>query len=184
MLKRIRYQLLAGLCGAAVVLAIPAAAGATAVKHTSFTGTYTGKATLVVINNGSSGSATLANSKGTGKSSIIGSGSFTQVGKAAAPAFSDSGSSYCSAFSGEAILKGSAGTITLKVSGSTEVCSNKDSGAATATVVKGTAVIVKGTGKAAKLSGTLSFTGATLTTNSSETSGNFKITLKGTLTVK
>ena len=191
------YKVLAGLFGASLVLAVPAVAGARTVAHpttasapraaakkhhVAFSASYRGTATLVIVNNGSSGSATIHNAKGTGAASVIHAGSFKQLGAAKAPSFGQQGAKYCSAFSGEALLTGTKGTLTVKVLAGSEVCSNTDSGVATAQVEKGRVELVKGTRALKGAKGTLAFTGK-LVTNKAETSGSFSLVLKGTVTL-
>lgn len=186
-----------GICGVGLVLAGPQLAGGSTthrapaaipalsgkVTHVPFSASYKGAATLVVVSNGTSGSASIHNAHGTGSAHVIGAGSFKQVGKANAPSFGQQGSDYCSKFTGEALLRGAKGTITLKVIGASEVCSNTDSGVATAQVEKGKAEVIHATGAATGVTGIVGFTGK-LVTNSTETSGTFVLTLKGNLAKK
>lgn len=190
------FQVCVALFGAGLMLAVPAvAARATthrstsrdtvlgspgSVKRVAFSGTYKGSATLVVINNGTSGSASVHNAYGTGSASIIGAGTFKQIGSASAPSFANQAGKYCSKFGGEAVLTGSKGTITLKVSGPAEVCSSTATGAATAQVEKGEAEVVAATGAAKGATGTVKFTGK-MVTNKAETSGSFTLSLTGTI---
>lgn len=189
------YRIGAGLIGAGMLAAVPiAAGGATAtVKpavfshpirgHMVFNASYKGRATIVVVNNGTSGSASVHNAKGKGKAGLLGTSTFKQLGAAKAPSFSNQQGKYCSKFTGEAILTGKKGAITIKAVSPSEVCSNKDSGSATAIVEHGKAEIVKGTGSAKGMTGTLTFTGK-MVTNKSETSGDFSMALKGKVSTK
>jgi hypothetical protein len=162
---------------AAVALGICASpASAVTTKTVSFSGHYSGTASLVIDNN----SVTIASitGRGTGTPSIIGASTVSGHGTASA-------SAQCDPFGGTGAIVGAKSKITFSVASSTATgCSSGESGPVTVTF-HGTARATGGTGSAKGASGSLRFSGSLKLANTSGTqSGTFTVTMSGKLSIK
>ena len=146
-------------------LAVAAICVGTAIgSSTTFTASYKGKVTEVV-----NGTAVTATPKGTGKATLIGKGSLT--GTVAA----DTSNPPCSPLSGPGTLKGSKGTLKLKLlTGSRACAAGQDD--QNDISFSGFAKVTGGTGKAKKASGKLHYSG-----HYDRGTGAFNVKLTGTL---
>ena len=157
------------------VLASPAF-GATKLKTVSFSGHYTGTASLLIDN----GAVTISSvsGSGTGTPSIIGASKISGRGSGTASAL-------CDPFGGSGTMTGSKAKMTFTVTrSSAKGCASAESGPVTVTF-SGTGKVTGGTGKAAGASGTLHFGGSMkLGGTSGSQSGSFTATVSGKLTVK
>jgi len=158
--------------GAVVAAGVANASPAT--KKISFKGTYSGTASLLIENS----SVKILSVAGTGKSSVIGSGSLSGTGKGTGA------NGQCVPFNGKGSLKGASGTIKFSVTSSkSQGCSSGQSGPVTVTVT-GSAKVTSGSGKAKGAKGTLKFSGTLkLNDTSGSQSGAFNGKLTGNLTV-
>lgn len=165
---------LLALAGAGLLVAPVTAGAAAKTKTVSFTGHYSGVASLL-INNGAI-SIPSVNGKGTGTllgtSAVLGSGT-------------SSASAQCDPFGGTGSITGGGSKITFTVTKSTSKgCSSGQSGPVTVTFT-GTAKATGGTGKAKGATGTLQFKGSLkLADTTGSQNGNYVVTLTGKLTVK
>jgi hypothetical protein len=134
---------------AAVLVAIMTAAGvgpsALAARTHLFTASYTGHATASASGTGASGSATA-----TGRGRAIGAGTLTG---SATGSFT---SQTCVVFDGSAVLRGTAGTLTLAAHRQ-QACAPD---AASAVSFSGSAAVSSGSGTFAAAHGRLSFSGS------------------------
>jgi hypothetical protein len=158
------------------LFASPALAGATSsAKTVSFSATYSGKASLLIVNS----KVKISSITGSGKNSLFGTSKVSGSGAAAA-------SAQCDPFGGKGNIAGGSSKITFTVTESSaqQGCSNGESGPITVTF-HGTAKATGGGGKANGASGTLKFSGTLhLGGTSGSQSGTFKVSLSGKLTVK
>lgn len=174
-LRRRRPAYRAILAAAATVagLALPGAtSGATAAKTVPFTGSFSGRATLLIDN----GNVSISAIRGSGSASLVGRSAVSGKGAAAATA-------QCDPFSGTGSIVGAAGAIRFVVarSTSTEGCSTGETGPVTINF-QGIARAVGGTGKAKGASGSLKFSGTLQLSNTTGTeSGPFTAKLSGRL---
>lgn len=148
-------------------IAVAAAWVGTAVGSSiNFTASYKGKVTEVV-----KGTDVTATPKGTGKATLIGKGTVT--GTVAASTNSTTG---CSPLSGTGTLKGSKGTLKLKlVSSASKGCAASQDDQKHITF-SGKAKVTGGTGALKKARGTLNFLG-----HYNRGTGAFDVKLVGTL---
>jgi hypothetical protein len=147
-----------------LIVAVLAPTGAAAkVKTVAFTASYAGTANVQVNGNTANISA-----NGTGKGTVLGSGSITGTGTG------DSSQQPCVPFSGPGVMTGTAGKLTFTVPAGAQGCGDE---AGQVFSVVGKATVTKGTGKLLKAHGTLKFTG---TFNRGD--GTFSVNFKGTLT--
>lgn len=131
-------------------LAAPASAASVhnVAKTVAFSGTYKGKANLLIDN----GSVSIRSIAGTGSNSLLGAGSVEGKGSATS-------SAQCDPFTGTGNIVGAHGTLHLVVTQSKSTgCSSGESGPITVKF-HGTAVVKSGTGKAKGAKGTLGFSG-------------------------
>ncbi len=136
------------MAGTAVTGPASAATVPHVVKAVAFSGTYKGKANLLIDN----GSVSIRSIAGTGTSSLLGAGKVEGTGSASA-------SAQCDPFTGTGNLTGAHGTLHLVVTQSKSTgCSSGESGPITVKF-HGTAVVKSGTGKAKGAKGTLNFSG-------------------------
>ena len=141
----------------------------------SFSATYSGKASLLIVNS----KVTISSITGSGKNSLFGTSKVSGNGSAAA-------SAQCDPFGGKGNISGGSSKITFTVTESSaqQGCSNGESGPITVTF-HGTAKATGGSGKANGAGGTLKFSGTLhLGGTSGSQTGNFKVSLSGKLTVK
>ncbi|MGA8296390.1 MAG: hypothetical protein WB770_05050 [Acidimicrobiales bacterium] len=145
-------------------------------KTVSFSGHYSGTASLLIEN----GSVTISSVKGsgTGTPSVIGASKISGHGSGAASAL-------CDPFGGTGAMTGAKAKMTFTVTrSSAKGCSSGQSGPVTVTF-NGTGKVTGGTGTAAGASGTLHFSGSmTLGGTSGSQSGSFRATVSGKLTIK
>ena len=134
---------------AVLVVAILAPTGAAAKvkpKTVAFTATYAGTANVQVDGNVANISA-----NGTGKGTLLGSGSISGTGTG------DSSQQPCVPFSGPGVMTGAAGTkLSFTVPAGAQGCGDE---AGQVFSVVGHATVTKGTGKLLNAHGTLRFTG-------------------------
>jgi hypothetical protein len=155
----------------------PAIAGATAAKTVTFSGKFSGKASLLIQNS----TVTISSISGTGTNSLFGSSKVS--GNGSAP---KSGSSLCDPFGGKGSIAAGSNKLTFTVtkSSSQQGCSNGESGKVTISF-HGVAKATGGGGKGNGASGTLKFSGTLhLGGTSGSQTGNFTVSLNGKLTVK
>jgi hypothetical protein len=149
-----------------VVLAVAVGfAGTAAGSSTNFTASYKGKVHEVV-----NGSNVTATPSGKGTATLIGKGTVT--GTVAASTVSTTG---CSPLSGPGTLKGSKGTLKLKLLTGSRGCAASQDDQSHITF-SGKAKVTGGTGALKKASGTLSFLG-----HYNRGTGAFDVKLVGTL---
>lgn len=173
--KRSRNLAALSVLGAGLLLVSTTPAGAApATKAMSFSGKYSGTASLLI--NGSA--ITIQSVKGTG-TSTVGKGSVSATGSGT----STSGVA-CVPFTGKGSIKGAKGTIKFAVKSKSQGCGNSETPPVTVTV-SGVAQVSGGTGTASGAHGTLKFSGTlTLNGTSGAQSGAFSGKLSGKLTVK
>jgi hypothetical protein len=150
-----------------------------AMKKLTFTASYVGN--VKILFGASRVSGTMS---GAGKGTTLGQGTVTASG--ATTSFSTSSAS--DPLTGNAVLKGPGGSITVKtvsVYASTTSSAAPTTSSPDAVVVAGTVKVLKGTGKFAGASGTLTVHASfrVNSTSGSETQ-KFSATLKGSLSVK
>lgn len=154
-----KFKLGATVATAAIAAAavVPAYAPA---KSSSFKGSYSGVAKVVV----KQPSVTISSVSGKGSGSL---------GLSSLSGSKGSGhtSGSCAFFSGPATLSGSGGSIKLTVKSSSTGCGTGDN-----ITVKGTASVSGGSGKLSKAKGTLSFSG-----KYNKGNGAFTVTISGSL---
>jgi len=169
---RVLSVLLAAL---AIGICAGPAYAAKAPKTVSFSGHYSGTASLL-IDNGSV-SITSISGKGASTSSIMGASTISGHGSASA-------SAQCDPFQGTGTMLGAKSRITFAVSSSTATgCSSGESGPITVTF-HGTAKATGGTGSAKGAAGSLHFSGSLKLGNTSGSqSGAFTVTLSGKLSI-
>jgi hypothetical protein len=162
------------LAGAALMAGPAAAAPVPQARSISFSGSYSGSASLLIDN----GVVTISSVTGHGQGSLVGSSRVSGSG-------TSSSSAQCDPFSGTGALSGASGSIKFAVSSSTaEACSNGETAPITVSF-HGTAKARGGTGKAEGARGSLAFKGTlNLGGTTGSQTGSFKVTLSGTLAVK
>ncbi len=145
-----------------------------ALKTISFTGHYSGSASLLIDN----GNVTISSVSGTGTGTLVGASSVSGSGSSSAAA-------QCDPFGGTGAIAGPSATIRFKVlSSSAQGCSSGESGPVTVTF-HGTAKAIGGTGRAKGASGSLKFHGTLqLGGTSGSQTGTYTVKLTGSLNVK
>lgn len=166
-MRKFRFSILVAAIAmlSAVLTASALSAAATKTKPTkaiAFTGSYSGQASSKVSGNVADLSAT-----GSGKGSLIGSGTITGAGTA------DSSQQPCPPFQGTGTIKGAKGTINFSVVSGSKGCG--DEGGHTFSIT-GYLAVTKATGALAKAKGQLRVTGVY-----DRDAGTFSIKLTGTL---
>ena len=143
-MTRSRMMLIALLVTGALLTGAAIAQGAAGVKIISFTGKYTGTATVK-----RTGDVADISAKGTGVATAIGAGTIVGVGKG------DTSQQPCASWEGTGTLTGKKGTIAFKILPGSQACG--DEGGTASIVAK--AQVVKATGVLKKATGTLKVTG-------------------------
>ncbi|HUX03957.1 MAG TPA: fibronectin type III domain-containing protein [Acidimicrobiales bacterium] len=140
----------------------------------AFSGTYHGTMKVLIVNSGSSASATISGIQGTGTSSVLGASTLNASGQVPSTATNSNFS-----FTGVGTISSSQGSLALEVVSSS---ANAPEGAGTVTL-HGTAKVTQGTGKFAGASGTLKFSGSFDITgvDSGTQTPSFTGTISGTL---
>jgi hypothetical protein len=156
------FRAVVAVAAVATVASI-AAPDALPAKSHPFTAAYTGKGAGEVSGNSASGSATAA-----GRGSLIGRGTLSGSGSGVFT------SQTCVVFSGTAVLKGTAGSITLSARGAQACADGTD---ANVVSFSGSAKVTGGTSTLAGAHGTLSFSGTY-----TRQSGAVTISFKGRIT--
>ncbi len=166
--------MLLALAGAGLLVAPLGAGAAVKTKTVTFTGHYSGVASLLINN----GAVSIPSVNGTGTGTLLGAGKVVGSGTSSAAA-------QCDPFGGTGYITGAGSKITFTVTKSTSKgCSSGQSGPVTVTFT-GTAKATGGTGKAKGATGTLSFKGSLkLADTTGSQNGNYIVTLSGKLTVK
>ena len=151
----------------AVIAVAVAYAGTAAGNSTNFTASYSGKVHEVVVGDNVTGTPS-----GKGKASLIGKGTMTGTVKG-----SQSSSTGCTPLTGTGTLKGSKGSLKLKLTNSpapSTACGDQDNH--NSITFSGSAKVTGGTGALKKARGTLHYTG-----KYDRGTGAFSVKLTGTL---